>query len=87
MIFFAVRAGYLALDRTLLVSFAKFVVAGVILGAALWLSARYAGNALAQMSALRDEAMLGILILVGAIVYAACIFALFGRRWLVALVR
>ena len=43
--------------------------------------------ALAQMSALRDEAMLGILILVGAIVYAACIFALFGRRWLVALVR
>ena len=87
VIFFAVRAGYLALDRTLLVSFAKFVVAGVILGSALWLSARYAGNALAQMSALRDEAMLGILILVGAIVYAACIFALFGRRWLVALVR
>src|SRR5437763_10314764 len=31
---FAVRAGYLALDRVLLQSFAKFAVAGAILGAA-----------------------------------------------------
>ena len=39
---FAVRAGYLALDRALLQSFAKFVVAGAILGAALWFTARFA---------------------------------------------
>src|SRR5213078_262177 len=33
---FAVRAGYLDLDRTLLGSFVKFVVCGLILGAVLW---------------------------------------------------
>ncbi|MGE0288749.1 MAG: murein biosynthesis integral membrane protein MurJ [Bradyrhizobium sp.] len=87
VIFFAVRAGYLALDRTLLQSFAKFVVAGVILGAALWLSTRFAGNSLAQMSALRDEVMLGLLVVVGTVVYAASVIVLLGRRWLLSLLR
>ncbi len=87
VIFFAARAGYLVLDRPLLQSFAKFVVAGVILGAALWSSARFAGNALAHMSTLRDEALLGLLVVVGTVVYAASVIALFGRRWLLSLLR
>ena len=87
VIFFAVRAGYLALDRSLLQSFAKFVVAGAVLGAALWVAARFAGNALAQMSTLRDETMLGLLVVVGTVVYAASVIALFGRRWLLSLLR
>ena len=87
VIFFAVRAGHLVLDRSLLQSFAKFVAAGAILGAALWLSARFAGNALAQMSTLRDEAMLGLLVVVGTVVYAASVLTLFGRRWLLSLLR
>jgi putative peptidoglycan lipid II flippase len=87
VIFFAVRAGYLALDRPLLQSFAKFLVAGAILGAALWFAARFAGNALAQMSALRDEALLGVLVMVGTVVYAASVLAMFGRRWLLSLLR
>ncbi len=33
---FAVRAGYLHLDRALLRSFGKFLLSGVVLGAALW---------------------------------------------------
>src|SRR5712671_3825543 len=84
---FAVRAGYLVLDRTILQSFAKFALAGVILGAALWFAARFAAVYLAQMSAFRDEAALLILVVVGAVVYAGAILALFGRRWLVSLVR
>src|SRR5205085_12569883 len=83
---FAVRAGHLALDRALLNSFAKFAVAGVILGAVLWFAARFAAGHL-QIAAFRDEATLGLLIVVGAIVYAASILVLFGRRWLIALVR
>jgi putative peptidoglycan lipid II flippase len=83
---FAVRAGHLALDRALLNSFAKFAVAGAILGAVLWFAARFAAGHL-QISSLRDEATLGLLIVVGAAVYAGCILALFGRRWLVSLVR
>jgi putative peptidoglycan lipid II flippase len=83
---FAVRAGYLALDRVLLQSFAKFVVAGVVLATGLWFTARFAATGL-QITTFRDEATLGLLIVVGAIVYGALILALFGRRWLVSLVR
>src|SRR5215218_1435653 len=43
---FAVRAGYLSLDRTLLLSFAKFAVAGAILGAVLWFTAQFAASGL-----------------------------------------
>src|ERR1700686_457385 len=84
---FAARAGYLDLDRALTRSLAKFAGAGVVLGAALWLSARFAASHLAQLSAFRDEATLLVLIVVGAIVYAGSILLLFGRRWLGSLVR
>jgi putative peptidoglycan lipid II flippase len=87
VICFAVRAGYLELDRTLARSSAKFVVAGILLGAALWLAARFATAQFAQLSALRDEAALLLLIVVGAIVYAGSILLLFGGGWLRSLVR
>jgi putative peptidoglycan lipid II flippase len=83
---FAVRAGYLSLDRVLLQSFAKFVFAGAILGAALWFVARIATNSLAKI-AFRDEATLGLLVVVGVVVYTASVLVLFGRRWLISLVR
>lgn len=84
---FAVRAGYLALDRSLLLSFAKFVAAGAILGATLWITARLAASGLAQIGAFRDEIGLAILVAVGTAVYAGSVLALFGRRWLLSLVR
>jgi len=84
---FAVRAGHLVLDRGILQSFAKFALMGVFLGAALWFAARFAAVHLAQISAFRDEAALLILVVVGAVVYAGSILALFGRSWLVSLVR
>jgi putative peptidoglycan lipid II flippase len=87
VIFFAVRAGYLVLDRAMVQSFAKFALAGVILGAALWFVARFSAVHLAQMSAFRDETALLLLVAVGAVVYGGSILPLFGRRWLVSLVR
>src|SRR6266568_3233117 len=84
---FAVRAGYLDLDRALMQSLAKFVVSGAVLGAALWFAARFAAAHFAQLSALRDEAALLSLIVVGTIVYAGSILLLFGRGWLRSLVR
>jgi putative peptidoglycan lipid II flippase len=84
---FAVRAGYLVLDRAMLTSFAKFAFAGLILGGALWFAARFAAIGFARMSAFRDEAALAVLVVVGAIVYAGSILPLFGRRWLTSLVR
>ena len=84
---FAVRAGYLELGRPLVQSLAKFAVTGVVLAAVLWLSARFAVSHLASLGAHRDEAALLVLIVIGALTYAAAILGLFGLRWLRALVR
>jgi putative peptidoglycan lipid II flippase len=84
---FAVRAGYLELDRSLVQSLAKFLASGAVLAAALWLAAKFAGVYLAHMATFRDEAVLLILIGVGAIVYGASIVLLFGTAWLRSLVR
>ena len=65
----------------------RIAVCGVVLGAALWLTMRFAAPHLAQLSAFRDEAALLLLIAVGAVVYAGSILLLFGRRWLGSLVR
>jgi putative peptidoglycan lipid II flippase len=84
---FAVRAGYLELDRALMRSLARFVVSGVILGAALWFAARFAAVYFAQMTAFRDETTLLLLAAVGAFVYGFSVLLLFGRGWLFSLVR
>jgi putative peptidoglycan lipid II flippase len=84
---FAVRAGYLEFDRALTQSLVKFAVSGVVLAAALWLAAKFAGNYLAHLPVFRDETILLVLIAVGAIVYGASILLLFGKGWLRSLVR
>ena len=84
---FAVRAGHLEFDRAWMHSLAKFAASGVILAAALWLTARFASAYFAQMSLLRDETALLLLVAVGAFVYALCILLLFGRGWLFSLAR
>src|SRR6204780_188949 len=84
---FAVRAGYLEFDKALMSSLAKFAVAGVVLAAALWLTARLAAVQFAQLGSLRDVTALLLLIAVGAIVYAGSILLLFGRGWVFSLVR
>jgi putative peptidoglycan lipid II flippase len=84
---FAVRAGYLDLDRALMQSLGKFAASGAVLAAALWGAAKLASAYLAQLPAFRDEITLLILIAIGAIVYAGCILLLFGTGWLRSLVR
>jgi putative peptidoglycan lipid II flippase len=84
---FAVRAGYLTFDRAFVLSLIKFLVTGIVLAAALWLAARFAAAQFASWSTLRDDAALLLLIVVGAVVYAGSILALFGTGWLRSLVR
>jgi putative peptidoglycan lipid II flippase len=84
---FAARAGYLDLDRALMRTMMKFLVSGAALGAALWLTARLAVSQLAELSALRDETALLVLIIIGTIVYAGSILLLFGSNWLRSLIR
>src|SRR5580693_2174101 len=84
---FAVRAGYLQLDAALMRSVTKFVAAGVVLGSALWLAAHFLASYMSGLNTLHDEAAFLLLIVVGALVYAAAILLLFGRRWVMSLVR
>jgi len=84
---FAVRAGYLDLDRALVRSTLKFALSGAVLAGALWLTLKFGGAHLGELSAFRDESMLVVLVVVGTIVYAGSILLLFGRRWLRSLVR
>ena len=84
---FAARAGYLDLDRALMRSLAKFAACGALLGAALWLTARFAASHFSALGALRDEAVLLSLIAVGALVYAGSVLLLFGGGWLKSLLR
>jgi putative peptidoglycan lipid II flippase len=84
---FAIRAGYLEFDRAFLLALVKFFVTGVVLAAALWLAARFAASYFAQLGLLRDEAALGVLIVVGAAVYSGAVLLLFGTGWLKSLMR
>ena len=84
---FAIRAGYLELDRRFGLSLLKFVVAGIVLAVAFWLTVHVAGGYLAQLSAFRDETMLLLLMITGVIVYGVVVLALFGRSGLRALIR
>jgi putative peptidoglycan lipid II flippase len=87
VIFFSVRAGYLEFDRELVRAIVKFGLIGVLLGAALWLTAWFAPPYLALLPALRSEAALALLIAVGAVTYGAAILILFGPRWIKRLLR
>lgn len=84
---FAVRAGYLEFDRAFLLSLLKFVVVGSVLAAALWLTARFAAVQFADMTTLRDEATLALLIVVTLVGYSALVLMFFGKTWLKTLVR
>jgi len=84
---FAVRAGYLELNRALVQSLLKFALTGILLAAVLWLTAKFAATHLSRLSAFRDEIVLAILMVVGTVIYAGSILLLFGRGWLRSLVR
>lgn len=86
VLFFAVRAGFLELNRALAQSLAKFAATGVVLAAVLWLTAKYAASHLGSIR-FHDEITLVLLIGVGAVVYAGLILGLFGMRWLKLLVK
>ena len=87
MLGFSVRAGYLAPDRRLMLSLAKFVACGILLAATLWLTARFSRFYLASMPLFRDETTLLLLVAVAAFVYAMLVLVLFGRGWLFSLLR
>ena len=62
-------------------------MAGIVLAAGLWLTARFVAVYLAQLTAFRDETTLLLLTVAGLFIYGFSILLLFGRGWLFALIR
>jgi putative peptidoglycan lipid II flippase len=84
---FAVRAGYLVIDRQMQEGAAKFVLAGIVLAAVLCGAARWLETVTAGWGRGREELILAALMALTAAVYGAIVWALFGRRWVMSLAR
>lgn len=82
VMWFAHRADHVRIDAQLRTSTAKFVIAGLVLAAALWFAEATAQRLFASWHGPRDLAALVTLVVFGGIVYGAAVLALFGRAWL-----
>ena len=87
VVWFAMRAGLIAVEAAFLNALAKIAAAGLALAALVWLIERPLAELFGGLSAFRDEATLLTLAIVSALAYAALIIALFGRGRLAALGR
>jgi len=84
IIWYARRAGLIAVDARLRRSTAKLAVAGLVLAAALYIGVHLFGRLFAGLSSFRSELTLSALTLLGGLVYSAALALLFGREWLSA---
>jgi len=84
LLWFAKRAGHLAIDARLRQSAWKLAAAGLALAAMLWLCDGPVAQLFDGWHRLRDVATLGVLIAIGGCLYGGIVLALFGRSWLKA---
>jgi putative peptidoglycan lipid II flippase len=81
VIWFAARAGYGGVDPRLRQSVVRLLIAGIVLGGALWLARNPVIKIASHWPSLKEEIALIIFIGVGALIYAAAIVLMFGRSW------
>jgi putative peptidoglycan lipid II flippase len=84
VVWFAARAGHITRDERLRQSVLRLAIAGVILAAALWLSAAPVSRWLSGWNNLHDLATLGVLAVIGTVFYGGTVLLLFGPGWLAA---
>jgi putative peptidoglycan lipid II flippase len=82
IVWYAHRAGLIAVDARLRRSTAKLAVAGLVLAAALYVGAHLFGRLFAGLPSFRSELTLAALTLLGGVVYGGALALLFGREWL-----
>src|SRR5438093_1113987 len=85
VIWFAARRGHLVLDPALRSAMLRLTAAAIALAAVLLLTRGPVAELFAGWTSWRDESTLAVLAMMGGVVYAAAIFALFGKEWLAAL--
>ncbi|HEY8300178.1 MAG TPA: murein biosynthesis integral membrane protein MurJ [Methyloceanibacter sp.] len=84
---FARRQGFAVSGTAIGRPVAKLLASGAALAAALVAGVYGLERALAGMSVFREETMLGLLFVIGTLVYGLAVFLLLGRRWLMSLLR
>jgi putative peptidoglycan lipid II flippase len=84
---FARRQGFAVSGAAIGRPVAKLIAAGVVLAAALLAGAYGLERALSGLSVFREETMLALLVVLGAIVYGLLVLMLLGRPWLTSLLR
>ncbi len=82
VVWLAHRAGLMTFDARLKTSVMRLGVAGLALALIIWLSAGPVREAASRLPALRDEAALAALAVLGAAVYVSTVAALLGLAWL-----
>jgi putative peptidoglycan lipid II flippase len=84
---FARRQGFAVSGAAIGRPVAKLIAAGVVLAAALLAGAYGLERVLSGLSVFREETMLALLVVLGAIVYGLLVLMLLGRPWLTSLLR
>src|SRR5277367_4389140 len=82
VLWFAGRAGLIAVDATLKSSLVRLAIAGVAFAVLLLIAAPLVGSVFSSWSKFRSEVELIVLAIVGGAFYGALALALFGHRWL-----
>jgi len=85
VLFLAARADFVRSDAELKSSLGKLALAGLALAIALFLAAPAVAALFSSLPRLRNESELLALAVLGGLLYAALVLALFGRRWLASL--
>jgi putative peptidoglycan lipid II flippase len=85
--FYARRQGFAVSGADIGKPVAKLIAAGIVLAAALLAGAYGLERALSDLALFRDETELGILVVLGAVVYGLAVLLLLGRPWLRTLLR
>ena len=81
VLWFAVRADLFILSPALKASIGKLAIAALALAAAIWVAQAPIAAYLAKWP-MRNQATLGVLALIGGLVYGGAVLVLFGTRWL-----
>jgi putative peptidoglycan lipid II flippase len=81
---FAAKANLITFDERLRRSAMRFAAAALALGLALFVAEYVLHGLVSGWMWYRDELMLGLLAVIGLLVYGGAVIALFGREWLAA---
>jgi putative peptidoglycan lipid II flippase len=84
---FAARANVLALDKELKSSLIRLAAAGLVMAVVLLIADPIVTALSSSLPRFRNETVLILLALIGAVVYGGLVGALFGRRWLLLMRR